>query len=415
MNFGVPYKGSKNGIAVKVCNVLPYANTLYDVFAGGCAITHCAYLKKQFRNLVINDVEDIPFLFTEALQGKKWPREWIGREEFKKRRDSDPMVRFLWSFGNNGKNYLYAKEIEPWKKALHYARALGDKSLLLAMGIDSDGNRADIKAHKEQYKLKYMTWYLKENGYSADDVALLKQDLKAKIEIQKEELRQYLLDGLKKSGLTQSEVNRRLGNQMSGHYFSKSQWAFPTEEQYNLMCAFIPYDKSYMEIIGIAKLYESLQSLERLQSLESLERLERLQRPESLQSLESLESLERLESLQRLQRLERLESADGITITAIQGDYQNLKFDDPDGVIYCDPPYKNTDGYGTKKGAKFNHEAFYDWCERQTLPVYISEYSMPEDRFVCVAQFEKQSKLSCTGSKKVIEKIFRPKRQVNAN
>ncbi len=376
MNFGVPYKGSKNGIAVKVCGVLPYANTLYDVFAGGCAITHCAYLKKQFKNLVCNDVTDTPFLFTDALQGKKWPREWISREDFKKRRDSDPMVRFLWSFGNNGKNYLYSKEVEPWKKAIHYARALGDKSLLLAMDIDSDGSRADIKAHKEQYKLKYMTWYLKENGYSADDVALLRQDLKAKIEVQKEELRQYLLDGLKKSGLTQSEVDRRLGNQMSGHYFGKSQWAFPTEEQYNQLRTFIPYDKSYMEITGVAKLYESLQSLE------------------------------------SLERLERLESADGTTVTAIQGDYRDLKFDDPDGAIYCDPPYKGTDGYSTKKGNEFDHDAFYDWCEQQTLPVYISEYAMPEDRFVCVAQFEKQSKLSATGSKKVIEKIFRPKRQV---
>lgn len=35
MNFGLPYKGSKNKIAKWVCDILPKANTLYDLFAGG--------------------------------------------------------------------------------------------------------------------------------------------------------------------------------------------------------------------------------------------------------------------------------------------------------------------------------------------------------------------------------------------
>ena len=38
MNYGLPYKGSKNRIAKKILDILPAAPVLYDVFCGGCAI-----------------------------------------------------------------------------------------------------------------------------------------------------------------------------------------------------------------------------------------------------------------------------------------------------------------------------------------------------------------------------------------
>ena len=49
MNYGLPYKGSKNRIAKKILDVLPAAPVLYDVFAGGCAITHAAKDIIQYR------------------------------------------------------------------------------------------------------------------------------------------------------------------------------------------------------------------------------------------------------------------------------------------------------------------------------------------------------------------------------
>ena len=78
-------------------------------------------------------------------------------------------------------------------------------------------------------------------------------------------------------------------------------------------------------------------------------------------------------------------------------------------MIYCDIPYRNTDGYGE---GGFNYEKFYDWCERQTEPVYISEYWMPPERFECVAQVEKSVRLSSGGDKKAVEKLFVPKSQI---
>tara|TARA_R110002020_G_scaffold183213_3_gene379344 strand:+ start:646 stop:1365 length:720 start_codon:yes stop_codon:yes gene_type:complete len=51
-------------------------------------------------------------------------------------------------------------------------------------------------------------------------------------------------------------------------------------------------------------------------------------------------------------------------------------------LIYCDPPYINTAGYGFE----FNHEEFYDWCREKVKEghlVFISEYQAPKD-FECV-------------------------------
>lgn len=97
-------------------------------------------------------------------------------------------------------------------------------------------------------------------------------------------------------------------------------------------------------------------------------------------------------------------------LTTTMGDYRELEML-PDSVIYCNPPYKDTGGYGID----FNHEAFYDWCEKQTSLVLISEYWMPEDRFVCIAEFPRTSTFSATNnSKKEIEKVFVPKHQYEA-
>lgn len=86
------------------------------------------------------------------------------------------------------------------------------------------------------------------------------------------------------------------------------------------------------------------------------------------------------------------------------------EFEIPKGsVIYCDIPYKGTMGY---QRMGFDHEAFYDWCEKQTELVVISEYSMPEDRFVCVASRMRKSTFSATNNALAREeKLFVPKHQ----
>ena len=145
---------------------------------------------------------------------------------------------------------------------------------------------------------------------------------------------------------------------------------------------------------------QSLESLERLQSLESLESLQRLER---LQSLERLERLQRLESLQRLERLESLER---LQVASLSYD----EIDIPDGaVVYCDPPYHACDKslYGGTAKA-FDHNAFYDWCVSvsKTNPIFISEYSIEDDRFEIVAEKQKITSMAAVKAFNVTERLY---------
>ena len=362
MNYGLPYMGSKNKIAEWVVGHFPEKKHFYDLFAGGCAVTHCAMLRSKFETFTINDISKTPEFFTDAISGKYADeRRWISREDFFRLKDNDEYVRICWSFGNKGADYLYSKEKEPWKKALHYAYVYGDFSLMEEFGIRTDGTMIDIKKNAAEYKEKYIRWYLKNVLKSPADYESLRGNLETKIKDNSEKLRAYLLEGLRKAGKTRAEVDHYLGtNGMASHYFGRSQWEFPTREVYLKLQSLLYLPKNYDKIYGLQSLYESLQSLQRLQSLQSLE------------------SLERLQSLQRF-----------------RGDYRNVEIR-PDSLIYCDIPYKNTVEYSD---GGFDYESFYDWAEKQSEPVIISEYAMPAERFERIDFIEKRSLLSATDNR----------------
>lgn len=128
MSYGVPYKGSKSQIAEFVLSRLPRADTLYDLFCGGCAVTHAAMLSGRYRRIVCNDLDGMgQRLFLDGMAGRyRDETRWISREEFMRLRDTDPYVSICWSFGNNQHDYLYSREIEPYKRAIHYATLLDD-------------------------------------------------------------------------------------------------------------------------------------------------------------------------------------------------------------------------------------------------------------------------------------------------
>ena len=371
MRYGVPYQGSKNSIAREIVRFLPAVGTLIDICAGGCAITHaalelCEGIAPKWDRIISNDVNPMPGkLFRDAIDGKyAHETRWISREEFHRLKVSDPYVAYCWSFGNNACNYLYSDEIEPWKRAVHYARVLGDREPLRAFGIESDGSRADIRHREQEYKEKYIRWWLSQQPYTAAELDVLMAQTREDVERTQEELRAYLLEALRKSGLTQAEVQRRLGTKMAGHYFGKSQWEFPTREMYGRMQTFMPLETSYDEIVGLYKLRKSL---------------------ESLQSLQSLQRLDRLQSLQRLPALNRL------TQTAISYDFVEIP---ADSVIYADIQYQDRD-CGAYEG--FDHQKFFDWAARQRVPVFISSYHIDDPRFVCVWEREKRCLLQAGG------------------
>lgn len=68
--YGVPYKGSKSAIAKWIVDLLPPSHTLVDLFAGGCAVTHCAMLSGKWERFVVNDLTDAPTMFIDAIKGE---------------------------------------------------------------------------------------------------------------------------------------------------------------------------------------------------------------------------------------------------------------------------------------------------------------------------------------------------------
>lgn len=89
-------------------------------------------------------------------------------------------------------------------------------------------------------------------------------------------------------------------------------------------------------------------------------------------------------------------------------DYQAVPIPD-NSIIYCDIPYKGTEAYHRHKKTEFDYERFYNWAYRQTQPLFISEYWMPEDRFVCVAEIQRTETFSASNnSKKLAERVFVP-------
>jgi hypothetical protein len=55
---------------------------------------------------------------------------WVSREEFFAKKDTDDFVKMCYSFGNDGKSYMYSKELEPLKKGFHYVVVYDDWTYL---------------------------------------------------------------------------------------------------------------------------------------------------------------------------------------------------------------------------------------------------------------------------------------------
>lgn len=393
MVYGLNYQGSKNKIADFVMSHLPTAATFVDMFGGGGAITHAALHSGKYKEFVFNDLNPLCQCFVRAARGEyddERLQRFIDREEFKKTYTTNEIAASCYSFGGKGNIYIYAKEIEPFKLALHKARVFGDFSDLKTMGCPS-ASRKWIYNNLESVKHAYTEWYLSEVMHTDLHFDDFKGKLQKQIAERSEELRLYLVDAFKKSGLkTQREVGLRLGNNMERHYFGKSQWQFPTAEAYAKMQTFMPLPREYETLFGLDG--DSGADIRSLISLEGLC---------SFYSLEHYQNITRLRGLRNLRGINRLQ--------CLCGSYADIT-PPPDAVIYCDPPYANTEAYAAV--GDFDHGAFYEWALKQRGLVIISEYDMPPD-FVSVAQTRTVCTLAanCNG-KATVEKLFVPKHQL---
>lgn len=244
MNYGMPYMGSKSKIAKWIVDMLPAAHTWVEPFAGGCAVTHAAILSGKYKKFIINDITDSAKVFVDAINGKfKNENRWISRSDFLELKDEDAYVRLCFSFGNDQKTYCYSREIEPYKRAFHYAVMFNDFKPFEELGIQLNISKTFNSDYERRIHIKKHLIAIRKDKHAGD--------------------------------------------------------------------------------------LQSLQSLQRLQSLESLHPL--------------------------------------------QLDYRDVPLPKSDYIVYCDPPYVNTNSYLNS----FNHDEFYKWA-LSIKNLFISEYEMPE-------------------------------------
>jgi len=312
INYGLPYMGSKSKIAADLIRMIPSGARFVDVFAGGCAMSHAALLAGRWDAVLANDIADAPALFVAAVKGQIDEDRWISREEFFALKDKDPFVRFCFSFGSNGKDYIYSQEIEPYKRACHFAVVFNDWAPLRELCPEIVGAcRMALKGKTDRKDRRL--------AFSPAVVRVLR-----------------------KLPATTIQANPL--------YRSVKKTQIDT---------------------GISRgLMVDLERMERLQSLEN----------------------------------------PAIRIEVRRGDYRDLKLK-PGDVLYCDPPYKGTAEYNS---GGFDHEAFYAWAEARAaegFKVYISEYDMPADRFLCVWCKNVASRIAANGkSNTAVERLYIPRR-----
>ena len=368
--IGLPYKGGKSKLAERIVSLFPRAEHLYDLFSGGCAIAHCALLKNKFPHVHINDINPMmPQAFVKALQGGFDDEDrWISREDFMRLKDTDPYVAICFSFGNDLKTYCYGKDIEETKKALHYAIFFSSYELSdRLIGVDL---RPTEKCATRQEKYALAKKLIKE-AYSRNTpppTTMLESH---------QRLRRLQAAKFGEAGAN----NVACPSKKKRHGSTCRTWNDSTD------CIQDRLDRKSAHSAAVnGKTQQTSNNYPPLSRVE----------------LENQERLLRLTSISDPKK--------ACSLTWSIGDYQDVEIED-NSVLYCDIPYQDTNKY-VGEGENFDYDRFYDWCLKQTQPLYISSYEMPESDFKVVAEFARIDTMSATNNGKLVsEKLFMPRAQ----
>lgn len=128
VKYGLPYMGSKSKIIDQIARYFPNADHFYDLFGGGFSVSHYMLLNrsKSYKYFHYNEIrKGLCDLIKDAINGKYnydvFKPEWITRERFEAEKETNAYIKIIWSFGNNGKDYIFGKEIENQKRSMHNA------------------------------------------------------------------------------------------------------------------------------------------------------------------------------------------------------------------------------------------------------------------------------------------------------
>lgn len=354
-NFGLPYTGSKSRIAPWLMEMLPNCESFVDVFAGGCAVSHAAILSGKAKMITLNDIQgDVVQLFIDALHGnlqKYNPYQWIDRTTFFEQKDTNPFIRLVYSFGNNGKSYLYSQGIEEYKHAVHLALTEDDWNLFNDLCPEL----------AEKCKTSLLKYPINNDDYSSSI------DIRHSIFQKKccEILREISGNNWFSDIIQQNPFYRTI----------KKEW--------------ISHGKLGTRIVG-AHGNQEIFSITRI---------------ESIQIGQHFERVKRIQHLEAVKKIKTINNNDIINTTSM--DYRLLDFPNK-SLVFCDPPYKDSDM--RYNNIKFNHEEFYEWCleKAKDNDVYVTEYNIEHPHFQLIGEKGRQISLNGKGSKGMkIEKLYK--------
>jgi len=150
--IGMPYQGSKRKIAFEIMKFIlkrhQDADEFYDIFGGGGAMSFVALqiplFKKVFYNEINKQVVEL-IRYCQTLPkdkslyklGQIYPDrfyEWVPRGIFLKNKDRQDyyggLISCSWSFGNNGRTYMFGKEDEEHIRLAHMVCVYKDEYCL---------------------------------------------------------------------------------------------------------------------------------------------------------------------------------------------------------------------------------------------------------------------------------------------
>jgi len=141
-----------------IYNVVGDFENFYDLFGGGGAVSVAAL--QAGHTVYYNEINTaVVELLRHIQRGGTIPFDWVSREQYKKHANDKNwfggLLQTCWSFGNNGKTYLYGKDIEQLKKEAHdylfengYNKTSESRTMLLKQ-FKKDKNIVDRAALKQ--------------------------------------------------------------------------------------------------------------------------------------------------------------------------------------------------------------------------------------------------------------------------
>ena len=106
--------------------------------------------------------------------------------------------------------------------------------------------------------------------------------------------------------------------------------------------------------------------------------------PLSLNYIQQIHPLERLRHIGQCQSILKFSSITNLSYSDV------LIPDNPETLIYADPPYIGTGIGAYRFGSEtFNYDNFYNWCRHSKSPIYISGYETPPG-FITLCEFPVQ-------------------------